>query len=67
MLALPLANQSVTWYWLLLGLLFSLFGIVTMANPLGRYLYDGGLGIMFDDILAGIYAGALLYLVICFT
>ncbi len=55
--ALPL-----TWEWLLAGfLLFRLFDIVK-PWPISYFdkTLEGGLGIMFDDILAGIFAGVIL-------
>lgn len=52
-----------TWQWWLLG--FVLFRILDIFKPwpiswLDRHV-DGGLGIMLDDMLAGLIAAALLY------
>lgn len=52
-----------TWQWWLLG--FVLFRILDILKPwpiswLDRHVH-GGLGIMLDDILAGVIAAALLY------
>ncbi|MGH1485725.1 MAG: phosphatidylglycerophosphatase A family protein [Cellvibrionaceae bacterium] len=62
MMALPLLNVSLTWYWLLLG--FVLFRFFDIVKPWPIRTVDqkvsGGFGIMLDDILAGIYAALLL-------
>ena len=54
-----------TWYWILAG--FILFRIFDILKPFPIGLLDkkmqGGLGIMVDDVLAGIYALACLHLV----
>ena len=54
------------WQWLLLG--FVLFRIFDILKPWPIGWVDrrvsGGLGIMLDDILAGIYAGGLLLLMV---
>ena len=52
-----------TWQWWLLG--FVLFRILDILKPWPISVLDrnvgGGLGIMIDDMLAGLIAGALLY------
>lgn len=62
MMALPVFNISPTWYWLLLG--FVLFRFFDIIKPWPIRLVDqkvnGGLGIMLDDLLAGIYAALVL-------
>ena len=54
-----------TWQWWLLG--FVLFRILDILKPWPISVLDkhvgGGLGIMIDDMLAGLIAGALLYAV----
>lgn len=53
----------VTWYWLLAGFVaFRLFDI-TKPGPIGRLdqQVGGGLGIMLDDLAAGLLAGAVLW------
>lgn len=57
------------WIWVLLGFgLFRLFDILK-PQPIGwldKHV-KGGLGIMVDDILAGVMAGACLHLIIWFS
>ncbi|MFT6387957.1 MAG: phosphatidylglycerophosphatase A [Cellvibrionaceae bacterium] len=66
MLALPLIQSPLKWYWIILG--FVLFRFFDIVKPWPILLVDrkveGGFGIMFDDVLAGIYAGALLMLIV---
>ena len=54
------------WQWILLG--FVLFRIFDIVKPWPVKIADakltGGFGIMFDDVLAGIYALAVIHLVI---
>ena len=55
-----------TWYWLLAG--FVLFRFFDILKPwpiswLDREIH-GGLGIMLDDLLAGIFAGLALWLIV---
>ena len=56
----------MTWYWLLLG--FILFRIFDIAKPWPISWADkkvaGGIGIMLDDILAGLIAAGVLQLII---
>ncbi len=56
----------VTWYWVVLG--FVLFRIFDIAKPWPIGWLDrrarGGLGIMLDDLVAGVMAGALLHLAV---
>jgi phosphatidylglycerophosphatase A len=58
-----------TWYWLLLG--FALFRLFDIWKPWPIKYFDqqvhGGLGIMLDDIIAGIFALLVLQLVIVFA
>lgn len=66
MLALPLTATALTWQWLLLGfLLFRLFDIVK-PWPIrwADQHMQGGMGIMFDDVLAGIYAALCLIAIV---
>ncbi len=55
-----------TWYWVLLG--FVLFRVFDIAKPWPIGWLDrrarGGLGIMLDDLVAGVMAGALLHLTV---
>ncbi len=66
MLALPLLGVSLDWLLLLLGFIF--FRLFDIIKPWPILWVDqkvhGGLGIMFDDVLAGVYAGLLLSIVI---
>lgn len=66
MLALPLLGVSLDWLLLLLGFIF--FRIFDIIKPWPILWVDqkvhGGFGIMFDDVLAGVYAGLLLSIVI---
>ncbi len=56
----------LTWYWIALG--FVLFRIFDIAKPWPIGWLDrrarGGLGIMLDDLVAGVMAGALLHLAV---
>jgi phosphatidylglycerophosphatase A len=58
MLAVP-----VSWPWLLAG--FMLFRLFDIAKPWpireADHSLRGGLGIMLDDVIAGLFAGAILY------
>ena len=60
MLALP-----VSWTWALAG--FVLFRVFDIVKPWPIRWIDkrigGGFGIMLDDVLAAVYAGAILHLV----
>ncbi|MFT4609633.1 MAG: phosphatidylglycerophosphatase A [Cellvibrionaceae bacterium] len=66
MLALPLLGVSLDWLLLLLGFIF--FRLFDIIKPWPILWVDqkvhGGFGIMFDDVLAGVYAGLLLSIVI---
>jgi phosphatidylglycerophosphatase A len=66
MLALPLMGVSLDWLLLLLGFIF--FRLFDIIKPWPILWVDqkvhGGFGIMFDDVLAGVYAGLLLSMVI---
>ncbi|MGH1441538.1 MAG: phosphatidylglycerophosphatase A family protein [Cellvibrionaceae bacterium] len=66
MLPLALLGIQLEWYWLLLG--FVLFRFFDIVKPWPIRFVDrkvsGGFGIMFDDILAGLYAGAILFVII---
>jgi phosphatidylglycerophosphatase A len=66
MLALPLLGVSLDWLLLLLGFIF--FRLFDILKPWPILWVDqkihGGFGIMFDDVLAGVYAGLLLSIVI---
>ncbi len=57
------------WYWLLLGLVLFRFFDVVKPWPIALVDKDlgGGLGIMVDDVLAAVYAGALLHLCVYFS
>jgi len=66
---LTMAAAPQGWQWVLLGfVLFRLFDIVKPwpIRQADRRL-GGGFGIMFDDVLAGIYAWLVLQAVIAFT
>lgn len=56
----------VTWYWLVLG--FALFRLFDIWKPwiigYADKRLDGGLGIMMDDVLAGLFAWAALQAII---
>jgi phosphatidylglycerophosphatase A len=58
MLAVPM-----TWYWLLMG--FALFRLFDIVKPWpireADHRLGGGLGIMLDDMMAGVFAGLVLY------
>ncbi|MCG8317698.1 MAG: phosphatidylglycerophosphatase A [Pseudomonadales bacterium] len=64
MIAVP-----VTWYWVLLGfLLFRLFDIWKPwpISYLDKHVH-GGLGIMLDDIVAGLISLGILHVLLCFV
>jgi phosphatidylglycerophosphatase A len=58
MLAVPL-----TWYWLLAGFVLFRFFDIVKPWPIREadHSLRGGLGIMLDDIIAGVFAGVVLY------
>jgi len=64
MIAVP-----VTWQWILAG--FVLFRLFDIVKPWPVKVADakmkGGFGIMFDDVLAALYALALLQVALHFT
>lgn len=64
MIAIP-----VTWYWALLG--FVLFRVFDIWKPWPISWLDkkvhGGLGIMIDDVVAGVFAWAILFGVVHFA
>ena len=59
MIAVP-----VTWQWILVG--FVLFRVFDIVKPWPVKIADakmkGGFGIMFDDVLAGLYALACIHI-----
>ena len=63
MIAIPF-----TWYWVLIG--FMLFRLFDIWKPWPISWADrninGGLGIMMDDVMAGIYAGMVMHLLMYF-
>ena len=66
MLVLPLMGVSLDWLLLLLG--FVAFRFFDIIKPWPILWVDkkvhGGFGIMFDDVLAGVYSGLVLAIVI---
>ncbi len=63
---ITLSVVPITWYWILAGFILFRFFDVLKPWPI-RWLdnsVDGGLGIMIDDILAGIFAAFFLLLLI---
>ena len=63
---LAMTAIPVTWYWMLLGfILFRLFDI-WKPWPIGWFdrQVDGGVGIMLDDLIAGLFAWVLLFLAV---
>jgi phosphatidylglycerophosphatase A len=66
---LTMAAAPSGWQWLLLG--FCLFRIFDILKPWPIRWIDrrvgGGFGIMFDDVLAGVYAWVVLQIVVVFT
>ncbi len=66
MLALPILDEALQWYWLVAGFVFFRFFDIVKPWPI-RWVdrkVSGGFGIMFDDVLAGLYAGLSLALLI---
>jgi phosphatidylglycerophosphatase A len=58
MLAVPL-----TWYWLLAGFVLFRFFDIVKPWPIREadHSLKGGLGIMLDDVIAGVFSGVILY------
>lgn len=66
MIALPLTGVALDWLLLVLGFAFFRFFDIVKPWPI-RWVdkkVHGGLGIMLDDVLAGMYAGLLLSVII---
>ena len=64
-----IAMVFVPFSWLNLLLAFGLFRFFDIAKPLGvrkMEQFKGGLGVMADDVLAGIYANLALQLIVVF-
>jgi len=65
---ITMSAVPVTWYWVLLG--FCLFRLFDIWKPWPVSWADktlkGGLGIMFDDVLAGLYALCIIHIIITF-
>lgn len=64
-----IAMVFVPFSWLNLLLAFGLFRFFDIAKPLGvrkMEQFKGGLGVMADDVLAGIYANLALQLILLF-
>jgi phosphatidylglycerophosphatase A len=61
--AITMLGAPLTWYWLLTG--FALFRFFDIVKPWpireADHSLKGGLGIMLDDVIAGIFAGVILY------
>jgi len=51
------------WYWLLAGFVLFRFFDIVKPSPIREadHSLSGGLGIMLDDIIAGVFAAAILY------
>jgi len=51
------------WYWLLLGFVLFRFFDIVKPSPIREadHSLSGGVGIMLDDIIAGLFAAAILY------
>jgi phosphatidylglycerophosphatase A len=59
-------NYPMTNYWIDLVMLFTLFRLFDIWKPLGissMQNISGGFGILADDLLAGVYAGFLWFLI----
>jgi phosphatidylglycerophosphatase A len=58
MLAVPM-----TWYWLLAGFVLFRFFDIVKPWPIREadHSLKGGLGIMLDDVIAGVFSGVILY------
>lgn len=54
-----------TWPWIILGFIFFRFFDVLKPPPIdGLQKLEGGVGVMIDDLMAGVYSCVLLHLVI---
>ena len=53
------------WYWLLTGFLLFRFFDIVKPSPIREadHSLSGGLGIMLDDVIAGLFAAAILFLI----
>jgi phosphatidylglycerophosphatase A len=63
--AITMLATPLTWYWLLAG--FALFRFFDIVKPWpireADHSLTGGLGIMLDDVMAGVFAAAILFAV----
>ncbi len=63
---IPLVLMPHAWLWIFVG--FILFRIFDIWKPWpvswADHTIKGGFGVMFDDVLAGMYAGAALWLIL---
>jgi phosphatidylglycerophosphatase A len=61
--AITMLVVPLTWYWLLAG--FALFRFFDIVKPWpireADHSLKGGLGIMLDDVMAGIFSAVILY------
>ena len=53
------------WYWLLAGFVLFRFFDIVKPSPIREadHSLSGGLGIMLDDVIAGVFAAAILYVI----
>jgi|SRR5712671_2059096 len=61
--AITMLPVPLTWYWLISGFLLFRFFDIVKPWPIREadHSLKGGLGIMLDDIIAGVFAGVVLY------
>ena len=61
--AITMIAVPMTWYWLFAGFVLFRFFDIVKPWPIREadHSLKGGLGIMLDDVIAGVFAGALLY------
>lgn len=66
LLSVPLVVDGLWWFWILLAfLLFRFFDIVKPYPARRLESLEGGLGIMGDDVIAGVYAALGVMLAVC--
>jgi phosphatidylglycerophosphatase A len=61
--AITMLGAPITWQWLLAGFVLFRFFDIVKPWPIREadHSLKGGLGIMLDDVIAGVFAGAILY------
>ena len=63
--AITMLAAPPRWYWLLAGFVLFRFFDIVKPSPIREadHSLSGGLGIMLDDVIAGVFAAAILYVI----